>query len=119
MKFSIFRCPACGEGIHISELSCGSCGTKVSGDFDLCPFCRLPPDAYEFLLTFLKCRGSIRDVERTVGISYPTVRSRLDELLKLLGLEPSVLFETEIVDRLEQGDITPDEAVELLKKRRR
>ncbi len=119
MKLNIANCPACGEPVKVSELRCGSCGTKVQGDFDLCPFCQLPPDAYDFLITFLKCRGSIRDVERNLGISYPTVRNRLDELLRLLGFEASELSETEVIDQLERGEITPDQAVELLKKRRR
>jgi hypothetical protein len=119
MKLNIIHCPACGEKTKVSELSCSSCGTKVQGDFDLCPFCQLPPDAYEFLLTFLRCRGSIRDVERTLGISYPTVRSRLDELLRFLNLEASELSESDIIDRLERSEITPDQAVEFLKNRRR
>lgn len=118
MKINITDCPACGGQVRLSELRCVSCGTKVQGDFDLCPFCRLPGPAYEFLLTFLKCRGSIRDVERTIGISYPTVRSRLDELLRLLGLESPALSETDIIDRLDRGELTPDQAVELLKKRK-
>ncbi len=80
------KCCVCGEKLTITRLSCQSCGTAIEGEFDGCPFCNLSPEETKFLLTFLKNRGSIKDVEREMGISYPTVRAALDNLLTSLGL---------------------------------
>ncbi len=80
------KCCICGHKLTISRLSCEECGTAIEGQFTGCRFCSLSPEEELFLLTFLKNRGSIKDVERELGISYPTVRAALDNLLSSLGL---------------------------------
>ncbi len=80
------KCCICGEKLTVSRLSCSSCGTTMEGTFEGCPFCSLSPEEMRFLLIFLKNRGSIKDVEREMGISYPTVRAALDNLIASLGL---------------------------------
>ncbi len=80
------QCPICGEKLTITRLSCPSCETTMEGKFEGCPFCTLSPEDMRFLLIFLKNRGSIKDVERDMGISYPTVRAALDNLIATLGL---------------------------------
>lgn len=80
------KCCICGHKLTISRLSCEECGTAIEGQFTGCRFCALSPEEELFLLTFLKNRGSIKDVERELGISYPTVRAALDNLLASLGL---------------------------------
>ena len=80
------KCCICGHKLTVSRLSCQECGTVMEGSFSGCRFCSLSPEEELFLLTFLKNRGSIKDVERELGISYPTVRSALDNLLESLGL---------------------------------
>ncbi len=80
------KCAVCGEKLTITRLSCPSCETTLEGKFEGCPFCSLSPEDMRFLLIFLKNRGSIKDVEREMGISYPTVRSALDNLIATLGL---------------------------------
>ncbi len=80
------KCAICGEKLTITRLSCPSCETTMEGKFEGCPFCSLSPEEMRFLLIFLKNRGSIKDVEREMGISYPTVRSALDNLIDTLGL---------------------------------
>ena len=83
------KCAICGEKLTISRLSCEQCGTTMEGQFTGCRFCSLSPEEELFLLTFIKNRGSIKDVERELGISYPTVRAALDNLIVSLGLSDS------------------------------
>lgn len=80
------KCCICGEKLTVSRLSCEHCGTTMEGSFSGCRFCALSPEEELFLLTFIKNRGSIKDMERELGISYPTVRSALDNLIASLGL---------------------------------
>lgn len=80
------KCCICGEKLTVTRLSCDHCGTSMEGQFTGCRFCSLSPEEELFLLTFIKNRGSIKDVERELGISYPTVRAALDNLIASLGL---------------------------------
>ncbi|MBM3314570.1 DUF2089 domain-containing protein [candidate division WOR-3 bacterium] len=113
----VSRCPVCETGMAVSEMTCESCGTSVRGRFQVPELCRLPEDLYGFLLVFVKNRGVIRDVERELGISYPTVRSRLDAVLAALGFggqAPSADSE-QVIQMLERGEVTPEEAEKLLR----
>ena len=89
------KCCICGEKLTISRLSCEHCGTAMEGRFTGCRFCSLSPEEELFLLTFIKNRGSIKDVERELGISYPTVRAALDNLIASLGLSDAPAPEKE------------------------
>lgn len=91
------KCCICGEKLTITRLSCDHCGTSMEGQFTGCRFCSLSPEEELFLLTFIKNRGSIKDVERELGISYPTVRAALDNLLASLGLADSAAPQEEPV----------------------
>ena len=117
-------CPVCGAELEITEIQCPSCHTKLSGHFDLCKFCKLPKEQRAFAEVFIKNRGNIRDVERELGISYPTVRSRLEALIRALGFETQVEERSagssaaqrrEILDKLERGELTAQEATRLLR----
>jgi hypothetical protein len=114
-------CPVCGGAYEITRLTCQKCESELGGHFTGCDFCNLTNDEELFVLTFLKCRGSIKDVEKELGISYPTVRSRLDAVLERLGLKSTISAEDikeerkHILSRLETGEITADQAAELLK----
>jgi len=101
----------------VSELTCESCGTSVRGRFPVPDLCRLPDDLYQFLVVFVKNRGVIRDVEKELGISYPTVRSRLDAVLAALGFTEQVgrADRSQVIEMLERGEITPEEAEKLLR----
>jgi hypothetical protein len=102
----------------ISELRCQECGVSVSGNFEIPHACLLPQDLYDFMLVFLKNRGNIRDIEKELGISYPTVRSRVDSMLENLGYKPSPTNKEieEIIAKLETGEITAEEAEKMIKK---
>ena len=114
----VSQCPVCSGHMSVSELSCEECGAKLVSRFDLCPVCQLPDDMYAFLMTFVKTRGSIKDMEKELGVSYPTVRGRLDELQRLMGFTPggSVQPAQEVLDMLERGEISAEEAEEMLKQ---
>ncbi len=84
-------CPICGEKLTITEISCEGCGTHIQGSFDGCRFCSLSPEESAFLLTFIKNRGSIKDVERELGVSYPTVRAMLDRLILALDKQDAAV----------------------------
>jgi hypothetical protein len=79
------RCPVCESALHVSELTCGQCRTRIAGQFDPCRFCSLPAEHLAFLETFLRCEGNLSRVEKDLGISYPTVRNRFTAMLAALG----------------------------------
>ena len=113
----VSRCPVCESGMAVSELTCEACGTSVRGRFPVPDLCRLPEDLYGFLVVFIKNRGVIRDVEKELGISYPTVRSRLDAVLAALGFSEQVgkADTGQVIEMLERGEISPEEAEKLLR----
>ena len=81
----ISTCPVCSSELAVTRLRCGSCGTTLEGDFSVGRFGRLSRDQLALLESFLRSRGNLRDMERELGISYPTVRSRVEALVRALG----------------------------------
>ncbi|MEO0226101.1 MAG: DUF2089 family protein, partial [candidate division WOR-3 bacterium] len=81
MNKKILFCPLCNEMLKISELKCSKCNITLRGDFSGCEFCSLTPENREFLKIYLRCEGNIKKIERILGISYPTVKSKIDSLL--------------------------------------
>ena len=84
----IATCPVCAGELAVTRLHCGSCGTTLEGDFSVGRFGRLNRDQLTLLESFLRSRGNLRDMERELGISYPTVRSRVEALVRALGFGP-------------------------------
>src|SRR5260221_6368097 len=80
-------CPVCGERLALTRLGCPECETELSGMFEACEFCSLDAEDRQMLLVFLKSRGNVKELERHLGVSYPTARARFDRLLTTLGLE--------------------------------
>jgi hypothetical protein len=108
-------CPACQGALHISELRCSACDTNVRGEFPLSPLGNLSEDHLDFIKTFILSRGNIKEVESQLGISYPTVRNKLDEVIKALSGQPlPQMTASEILDALESGKINASQAAELL-----
>jgi hypothetical protein len=81
----ISTCPVCSSELAVTRLHCGSCGTTLEGDFSVGRFGRLNRDQLALLESFLRSRGNLREMERELGISYPTVRSRVEALVQALG----------------------------------
>jgi hypothetical protein len=84
----ISTCPVCAGELAVTRLHCGSCGTTLEGDFSVGRFGRLSRDQLALLESFLRSRGNLREMERELGISYPTVRSRVEQLVRSLGFGP-------------------------------
>ncbi|HKL75544.1 MAG TPA: DUF2089 domain-containing protein [Halanaerobiales bacterium] len=119
----IGKCPVCNENLQITKLKCPHCRTEISGNFQLDKFLRLDKEQLEFVEVFIKSRGNIKEVEREMGISYPTVRNKLDDVIGALGYnaeespdDVTAEKRKEILDSLEKGEIDSKEAVELLQK---
>lgn len=79
-------CPVCADPLITLRLGCPSCGTEISGHFDSCRYCRLDAADTAILEVFLRGRGNVRDVQAHLGVSYPTARARLQDVLDRLGL---------------------------------
>lgn len=113
-------CPVCEGKLKITRLSCAECGTEISGNFEISRFGRLNEEHMKFLKVFLSSRGNLKEVEKQMGISYPTIRNRLAELLAALGLEgggkEAPQSRQEVLDALERGELTAAEAAELLRR---
>lgn len=117
LKPLLTRDPLTGGELHVTELQGDESGITIRGRFELPRYARLDAEQAKFLETFLRCRGMLNSVERELGISYPTVRARLDGLLEALDLTPvaerkdkSAEKKAKILEQLEKGEITPEEA---------
>jgi hypothetical protein len=82
----VSNCPICEHELTITRLNCRNCGTSLEGEFSVGRFSRLSREQLALLESFLRSRGNLRELERELGISYPTVRSRVDALLRALGI---------------------------------
>ncbi len=115
----IGKCPVCGEELDVTRLSCSHCYTNIEGSFTLCKFCKLSDEQKYFVEVFIKNRGNIKEIEKELGISYPTVRNKLEDVISALGYSPKYaepkVDRKEVLERLSRGEISSEEAVKLLK----
>jgi len=84
----IATCPVCTHELSVTRLRCGDCGTTIEGEFSVGRFGRLTREQLVLLESFLRSRGNLRDMERELSISYPTVRARVEALVRALGFGP-------------------------------
>jgi len=110
------RCPACDGPLEIRRLQCPACDTAVEGHFVPSPYAALTAEQASFLEAFLRARGNLREVERLLGLSYPTLRGRLDAVLEALGFaddppggEPDP-GRRGVLEALRRGEISAAEA---------
>lgn len=95
----------------MTELHFPGAAITVRGEFILNEFATLTPENLDFLRLYIKVRGNLKEVERILGLSYPTVRARFDTLLRAIGYEPEPADpRDETLRALERGEITPEEA---------
>ena len=118
MRKILERCPSCEAPLEVTRLNCTRCETVIQGRYTPCTFCKLSPESLEFIETFVKNRGNIKDVERELGISYPTVRGKLNAVIEELGFaveeDETGVRRREILNRLDKGEINATEAAQLL-----
>src|SRR4051794_27219318 len=120
----ISTCPVCSGELAVTRLRCGSCGTTLEGEFSVGRFSRLSRDQMALLESFLRSRGNLRDIERELGISYPTARARVEALVRALGFgaraddeappaadaQPTDQTRESILERLARHEITAEDA---------
>ena len=110
-------CPVCNHRLAVTRLSCPACETELSGGFAACEFCVLTDEDREVLRVFLASRGNMKDLERHLGVSYPTARARFDGLLAKLGIEKAAApapSRVELMEQVARGEIDIDEALRRL-----
>jgi hypothetical protein len=116
-------CPVCGEPLTITRLHCRSCDTTIEGRFYAGRLSQLSQEQLQFVEIFVQCEGKIKAVEEKLSISYPTVRSRLRDVIRAMGYEAAETEEEgvseeerkRILDDLATGRISSAEAIELLR----
>lgn len=120
----VSKCPVCSEPMHVTRLACTSCGSALEGRFTPCRFCQLTVEQQQFIEVFITSRGNIREMERILGVSYPTVRGRLDAVIEALGysVERDKEESTDsakrrsILESLEKGELTVQDAIKRMKE---
>lgn len=114
------NCPVCSSRLALTRLTCPSCDTELSGAFATCEFCSLNDDERQVLRVFLASRGNMKELERHLGVSYPTARARFDGLLNKLGIEraatPPATSRVELMEQVARGEIDVDEALRRLNR---
>ena len=125
----IATCPVCAHELAVTRLRCGECGTTIEGEFGVGRFGRLTRDQTQVLESFLRSRGNLRDMERELGISYPTVRARVEALVRALGFGPRDEPEAaaaittddiqagrrDILERLSRRELSAEQAAEAIR----
>jgi len=115
------KCPICGDDLYVERLVCVQCGTTIEGTFVPQRFTQLTHEQWNFVELFLRCEGKLNRVQEELGLSYPTVRNRLNEVICAMGYE---VGESEtgdeatksVLDDLAIGKISVDEVLRLLKR---
>jgi len=120
MANKITLCPVCGSEMSITRLQCPTCDIEISGHFNAGsnPFSALTPEQLQFVVTFVRCEGRFNRMEEEMKLSYPTLRSRFNDILAAMGFEPGkeeaakpgMEERRRILDDLDAGRITPAEA---------
>jgi hypothetical protein len=117
------KCPICGGEVIVTRIHCQVCDSTIEGRFVAGPFERLTAEQLSFVETFVRCEGKINRMEDEIGLSYPTIRNRLHEIIRALGYEPRGEEPTHqvsdedrrrILESLEQGQISYQDAMRML-----
>ncbi|MCH4889141.1 DUF2089 domain-containing protein [Acidaminobacter sp. JC074] len=112
-------CPVCSSHLDVTELHCPDCHTSIKGEFKLDKFNYLSKEEKYFIEIFVKNRGNIKEIEKDLGISYPTVKKNLEQVIEALGYgqqaEEKKLSKEEILEKLSNGEMTSEEAMRMIK----
>ena len=111
------NCPVCGGTYVVTQLQCDGCKSKLEGQFSTGKLSALSAEQTAFVEVFLSCRGNIKEVEKALGISYPTVRSRLDDVLETMGYPTRRKDEkADVLEALSRGEISLEDAASTIGK---
>lgn len=116
------ECPVCHDDLLVTRLVCRNCGTGLEGRFTMGRLLQLTPEQLHFVEVFLRCEGKLNRVQEELGISYPTVRSRLVEVIRALGYEVGEEREAdderrqEVLARLARQEVSAEEAFRILQE---
>ncbi|MDO5688726.1 MAG: DUF2089 domain-containing protein [Tissierellia bacterium] len=117
VKTNLNQCPVCDRELVIREYECLRCHTKINGYFRQDKFSKLTQEEKDFIEIFVMKRGSIKEIEKELGISYPTVRNKLDQVIKALGHKVEKdQSKIEVLNLLANGEITSEEATAMLEE---
>ncbi len=122
IKKSLDICPVCDSKLLIKEYACPKCHTSIKGEFQNSVFNRLSSEQLEFVRIFILAQGNIREVENRLKISYPTVKNKINELIKILqdidvkNKKDSII---NVLDELENGFINISEAIDKISKKKK
>ena len=109
------RCPSCSGILNPVKYICSDCGTEVTGDFVMCPLCSLEKDNRSLLELFLFARGNLKAVQRMLGVSYPTARTRIEEMFNALEYRAEEKeISINVLEQLHRGEISVVDALESL-----
>ena len=122
MKSALSKCPVCNGDLTVTHLHCETCDTSIQGRFANGAFAGLKPEQLDFIETFVRCEGKITRMEDELALSYPTIRNRLQEVIRALGYEPGKEDLAEVSDEkrrsvleeLDSGKISAEEAMRVL-----
>lgn len=113
-------CPVCGKKLSVENLKCHSCGLEIKGDFEMDDLFRLSKEQLDFVKVFIKNEGNITEVGKELGISYPTVKSKLRNVIEAMGYSvkssKEYINKDLILQKVENGEITVEEAAKMLKE---
>jgi hypothetical protein len=122
MKTALNKCPVCDGELTVTRLRCETCDTVIEGRFANALFAGLTPEQMDFIETFVRCEGKLTRVQEEMALSYPTVRNRLQEVIRALGYEPgkdepsgnSDEQRLDVLEELDSGRISAEEAMRRL-----
>ena len=113
----IHECPFCNEKVRIKKVECCKCGVNFEGEFYTSPVMSLSEEEQSFVELFVLSSGSLKEMAKLLGITYPTVRSKLDQIISNMKEEIDKRddYKTEILEKVNQGKITAEKAAEIIK----
>lgn len=124
MNHALTRCPVCQSELTITRLHCDACDTTLEGRFAGGPFAHLTAEQVDFVLTFIRCEGKLTRMEAEIGLSYPTLRNRLQDIIRALGYEPgkddfppeiSEDRRRQVLEDLDAGRLSAEAAMRILR----
>ena len=101
----------CGSNLQITQLCCGRCHTRLEGSFYPGPLGKLNAEQCRFVEVFLATRGNLREAGKILGLSYPTMRLRLDDILAVMGVSAPQPTPQTVLEQLQKGELTLEEAM--------